>query len=309
MIYKKQRAALFSLIILAGALAVSLFFSFGIFAQNQTSVQSLEISPPSQELIADPGQLLTATAKIRNKSRETVPITVRIEDFTASGEEGQVALTDQGPYSLSNWAVITPKSFSLAPGEEKEVTAHIKVPPSKVAGGYYGSFVFSVQTENATPGTASVGQEIASLFLLKVSGVVTEQLTLNEVTAPSFSEFGPIPLSIKFTNNGNIHTKVYGLVNISDMFGQKVADLVVNQTNIFPGASRQVKTVLDRQLLFGKYTATAIMYYGTTKNETLTAVGSFTVIPYRIIALLVVICVLFYSMRKRIKRALRALTK
>ncbi|MCX6730499.1 MAG: hypothetical protein NTZ55_01500 [Candidatus Roizmanbacteria bacterium] len=51
------------------------------------------------------------------------------------------------------------------------------------------------------------------------------------------------------------------------------------------------------------------MYYGTTKNETLTSVGSFIVIPYRIIALLVIVGALFYSMRKRLKKALRALTK
>ena len=305
----KKRIVVISLILFAGVLLVSLFVTFGIFAQNQASVQSLEVSPPSQELASDPGQAVTATAKIRNKSRETVALTVRIEDFTSSGEEGQVALVDQGPYSLANWTTLTPKAFSLAPGEEKEVTARIKVPANKVAGGYYGSFVFSVNPDVPRAGVASVGQEIASLFLLKISGPISEQITLNSLSTPSFSEFGPIPLSLKFTNSGNVHTKVYGLVNVSDMFGQKVADLVINQTNIFPGASRVVKTMLDKQLLFGKYTATAIIYYGTTKNETLTSVDTFTVVPYRIIALLFVMFILFYNMRKRIKKALRALTK
>ena len=306
---KKQRVFVLSLFFLAGILGISLFFSFSILAQNQPSVQSLEVSPPSQELQADPGQTLSARAKIRNKSRETVPLTVRIEDFTASGEEGQIALTDQSPNSLANWTVITPKSFSLAPGEEKEIVATIKVPASRIAGGYYGSFVFSVTNQLQGAGVASIGQEIASLFLLKISGPVSEQLSLDSISTPSFSEFGPIPLTLKFTNSGNIHTKVYGLVNISDMFGQKVADLVINQTNVFPSASRQVKTTLDKQLLFGKYTATAIMYYGTTKNETLTAVKSFTVIPYRIIAFLIIISALLYSIRKRIRKALKALTK
>ena len=306
---KKNRVIFTSLIVAGGLLALSLTLTFGIFAQNQPSVQSLEVSPPSQELIADPGQAVTATAKIRNKSRETVPLTVRVEDFTATGDEGQVALTDKGPYSLSKWAVVTPNSFSLAPGEEKEVTAKITVPSSKVAGGHYGSFVFSVKTEAQGAGVAALGQEIASLFLLKVSGPVSEKLTLDSIVAPTFSEFGPIPVSLKFTNAGNVHTKVYGLVNISDMFGQKVADLVVNQTNIFPGASRVIKATLDKRLLLGKYTATAIMYYGTTKNETLTSVSSFTVIPYRIIALLIVIGALVYTMRKRIRKALKALTK
>ncbi|MCX6732414.1 MAG: hypothetical protein NTV98_02645 [Candidatus Roizmanbacteria bacterium] len=310
MTQKKQRITLISLVLVAVALIASLTLTFGIFAQNQSSVQSLEVSPPSQELQADPGQTLTATAKVRNKSRETIPLTVRVEDFTASGDEGQVALTEQGPYSLAKWAVLSPSSFSLAPGEEQIVTAKIKVPTNKVAGGYYGSFVFAVKAPQAQGGgVATVGQEIASLFLLKIAGPVNEQLSLDSITAPAFSEFGPIPLNLKFTNNGNVHTKVYGLVNVSDMFGQKVSDIVVNQTNVFPGASRQIKATLDKQLLFGKYTTTAIMYYGTTKNETLTSVGSFIVVPYRIIALLVIVGALLYGMRKRLKKALRALTK
>ncbi|MCX6730498.1 MAG: DUF916 domain-containing protein [Candidatus Roizmanbacteria bacterium] len=249
MTQKKQRITLISLVLIAVGLIASLTLTFGIFAQNQTSVQSLEVSPPSQELQVDPGQTFTASAKVRNKSRETVPLTVRIEDFTASGDEGQVALTEQGPYSLAKWATLSPQTFSLAPGEEQVVTAKIKVPKDKVAGGYYGSFVFSVKAPQAQgAGVATVGQEIASLFLLKIAGPVDEQLSLDSITAPAFSEFGPIPLNLKFTNNGNVHTKVYGLVNVSDMFGQKVSDIVVNQTNVFPGASRQMKATLDKRL-------------------------------------------------------------
>lgn len=310
MALKKQQVTVLSLFLLAGGVAISLIFSLGIFAQNQSSVQSLELSPPSQELVVDPGQTIVAKAKIRNKGRESVSLLVRIEDFMSSGEEGQIALIEQGPYSLAQWTVLTPTSLVLTPGEEKEVTATIKVPRNKVAGGYYGSFVFSVKNTNPNQiGTASIGQEIASLFLLKITGAVDEQILLDSLVAPRFSEFGPIPFTLKFTNTGNVHTKVYGLVNISDMFGQRVADLVINQTNVFPGASRLIKTNLEKKLLFGTYTATAIMYYGTTKNETLTAVNTFIVIPYRIIALVIFGAIIIYSLRKRIKKAVTVLMK
>ncbi len=287
-------------------LLISLVLSFSTYAQNQNPSQSLEVSPPSQEIEADPGKIVSIKAKVRNKSRETLPVTVRVEDFTAQGEEGQVALIDGGTYSLSNWTTVTPSEFTLEPGEEQEVEGIINIPSHKVAGGYYGSFVFSVMGEKI-PNAATVGQEIASLFLLRVSGPVQEKIYLDELTAPAFSEFGPIPLSLKFTNSGNIHTKVFGLVNITDMFGQKVADLVISGTNIFPGASRIVKTSLNQQFLIGKYTATAIIYYGSIKNETLTAVTSFTVIPLRIIAVILIIAILLFLMRKRLKKAMKAL--
>lgn len=294
-------------ILLAATLAISLIYTLGISAQNQVSSQSLEVSPPSQEIQADPGKTIVVKSKVRNKSNEKLPVNVRVEDFTAQGEEGQVALVEGGLNSLTKWTSVSPTSFELAPGEEREVTGQIVIPASKVAGGYYGSFVYSVIGEKK-PNTATVGQEIASLFLLRISGPVSEKIYLDRLEAPVFSEFGPIPLTAKFTNSGNVHTKVYGLVNITDMFGKKITDLVINGTNIFPGASRIIKTSLNERFLFGKYTATAIIYYGST-NETLTSVANFTVIPVRIIALLLVIAILLYLMRRRLHKAMKALFK
>ncbi len=305
-----HKKIVFFLFFISVLLSLNLYATLsGAFAQNQNVSQSLEVSPPSQELQADPGNTVVARAKIRNKSQETLPISVRVEDFTAQGEEGQVALSEQGPYSLSKWTTLVPETFSLKPGEEKEVTAQIVIPSSKVAGGYYGSFVFSVTNTNKKANTASLGQEIASLFLLKVSGPVQEKLFLDEMKAPSFSEFGPVPLSLKFTNTGNVHTKAFGLINVTNMFGQKVTDLVINGTNVFPGASRIVRTSFGKKLLFGKYTATAIMYYGSIQNETLTAVSTFYVIPVRLIVLFALILIIIYLMRKRLRKAMKALLK
>lgn len=305
--HKKQKTVVFGLSFLFIAIAVSLFITLsGIFAQNQLSSQSLEVSPPSQEITGNPGDSVTITSKIRNKSGETLPIKAHIEDFTASGDEGQVALETKGPYSLTSWSTITPQTFSLKPGQEQTVVASVKIPVNKVAGGYYGSFVYSVVSEQKG-GVASLGQEIASLFLLKVNGQVNEKLLFEEFKSPPFSEFGPIPFTMKFVNTGNIHTKAFGLINVSDMFGQKVTDIVVNGTNVFPGASRILRSSLDKRFLFGRYTATAIIYFGSIKNETLTGVTSFVVFPVRIVAGIFVLIALLYALRKRLKKALKVL--
>lgn len=303
---KKGKLVISGLLIVLGILVVSLFTKNGIFAQSQVTSQGIEVGPPSQEVSVDPGKTVVIKSKIRNKGQTTLNLTARIEDFTASGEEGQVALEANGPYSLSSWTTLSPTKFTLAPGEEKEVSALVKVPAQKVAGGYYGSFVYQTVTAQKG-GTATIGQEIASLFLLKVNGQVDEKLSLSEFKGPAFAEFGPVPLSLKFANTGNVHTKAFGLVNVTDMFGQKVADIVVPGTNVFPGASRIVNVSLDKKYLFGKYTATAIIYFGSIKNETLTAVTTFTVVPVRVIAVVAIVLVLIYLLRKRIRKAMKAL--
>lgn len=275
------------------------------FVDAQIADQALEVSPPSQEITVDPGDSVTVTTTIRNSSNTTLPFTVQIHDFTAEGDEGQVAIAEKSNYSVASWTTVSPESFSLSPGEEQEVTGIIKV-PSDAAGGRYGSFVFSVKGDEEG-GSASVTQQIASLFLVRINGPVDETLNLISFQAPNFSEFGPIPFNLTFENKGNVHVKVYGLVNVSDMFGNTVADIVVPGTNVFPQAERVVTTSLNKKFLVGPYTATAIMYYGTATNDTLTQTASFFVFPTRIAIGVIVVLFVLFLMRKRIGKSLRAL--
>lgn len=276
------------------------------FAQILPSSQSLEVSPPSQELKADPGQVVTAKTKLRNKGNDTINVKVRVEDFTAAGEEGQVALVEKGPNSITSWTTLEPDAFVLKGFESREVTATISV-PTTAAGGWYGSFVFSVGGGPGAGGTTAVAHEIASLFLVKISGPVTENLSLKEFSAPSFVEFGPVPFTLKFQNAGNVHVKPFGLVNVRNVFGKPVHDVVVaGQANIFPGASRAVSVSLDKKWLIGPFTAQAVLNYGS-KNESLSATTTFFAFPVRVAAAGMLLGVVLYLTRKRIRLALKAL--
>lgn len=278
---------------------------FNNYVTAQDAGQGLTISPPSQEATIDPGGTITLKAKIRNPGNNTLPVQVHIADFTAQGSGGEIELTTNSPYSVTSWTKVSPSSFQLAPGDEKEVTATITA-PKDAAGGRYGSFVFDVVPPKTSGNTASLSQEVASLFLLRVNGPVTEKLDIKSFTAPSYSEFGPVPFAVDFTNSGNVYVKTFGLINVRDMFGNKVADIVVPGVNIFPQADRVVQSSLNNHFLIGKYTATAIMYYGS-QNQNLTAETTFFVFPTRIVIIIIVILVILYLMRKRLKKAMKAL--
>lgn len=274
----------------------------------QDAGQAIEISPPSQELEVEPGESYTLTVKIRNKSATQLPIEVRVEDFVATGDEGQVALVEEGPWSVSSWTTISPDSFTLNPGETQEVEAQIDVPSDGAAGGRYGSLVFSVTGEREA-GAAAVSQEIGSLFLIRIAGAVDEQMSLVSFSAPKFSEYGPIPFSMKFRNEGNIHSRAYGLINVTNMFGHKIADIVVPPTNVFPGAERIIKAELDKKVLIGPHTAIAVMYYGNNESVSLNATTTFFVFPYKVAIGIVGLLLVLFLIRKRLKKASRALFK
>lgn len=275
-------------------------------AQPASTEQALTVSPPTQEIKADPGTTVEILATVTNRSQVQLPVSVRIENFIASGDEGQVALTETGPWAVSTWTSLTPDSFTLKPGENREVKATVTVPAGE-AGGRYGSFVFSVAGAEGTGSSTSLSQEVASLFLLRISGDVTEQLAITSLTAPVFSEFGPVPLTINYENTGNVHLRPRGTVTIRDMFGRTIGFVHADATNIFPGASRKVPLTFTKKLLIGRFTAEAAIRTGGTNRDELVALTSFVVFPVRLAIIVILAAVVLFILRRRLIKALKVL--
>lgn len=303
--FKLKRKQVFILAIIGCAVLFFIVRPLAHWVVAQQAAQAIEVSPPTQEISSDPGKTVKVKAKVRNGSNTTQTMTVNIEGFIASGDEGQVALTNDNPYSVANWTTIEPKEFTLEPGKSQEVTATVTI-PRDAAGGRYGSFLFGIKPGEGLKGAASVSQQVASLFLIKVNGTTKETLNLKSFTSPQFLEFGPIPFGVTYENTGNVHVKAYGVINVTDMFGKTTEDVVVRAYNVFPGANRTVSVATKKKMLIGKYTATALIYYGSN-NEVLTATTTFIVFPVRIAVIVLVILVILFMMRKRFKKAFKAL--
>jgi hypothetical protein len=305
-INKKIKIFIGLMIVIASLITLSILPKF-IQAQTDNLGQSLEISPPSQDVTVNPGETILVKAKVRNTTAKDLSINVRIEDFIASGNEGQVALTEKGPWAVSNWTSVNPSQFSLNPGESKEVTGSVSIPKSGAGGGRYGSFVFSIAGPAGQPGVAGVSQEVASLFLVNISGPKEEKIAISSFSVPSFLEFGPVPFTVTYKNSGNVHLKPVGEIGISNIVGGKSADIAVEGQNVFPGAERVVKTNWNQKILIGKYTATAVIYTGSAKNDTMVATATFTVFPIRFAVIALIAIIVLFLLRDRIFKALKDL--
>jgi hypothetical protein len=292
--------------LIIGLLTLSLIKTI-IQAQPLSGAHSLEISPPKQEIAANPGETIKLTAKVRNASQTVLPISVRTENFVASGDEGQVALTEAGPWAVSTWTSISPNKFSLNAGESKEVTATIRIPASGAAGGKYGAFVFSLSGGKSEGSGAQVAQELASLFLIRINGPVDETMNITSFAAPKFSEFGPIPFVISFENKGNVHLKPVTSITIKNLFGRVVSYVQVNPTNVFPGASRKISAEWSKRFLIGYFTATLNAIPDPNNAGTLTSATNFIVFPIRLALIALLIIVFLFLLRKRIGKAIKVL--
>lgn len=273
--------------------------------------QGLAVTPPTFELSANPGDSLKNSIRVDNLTNTPLNVTTVLKNFTALGEEGQVGLSEEeSGFSLASWIKVDPVAIEIPAKGSRVFTFTIQVPATAEPGGRFGSIVFKTDIKSIEGSGMAIGQEVGALIMLRIAGEVNEQVHI-EGFSPlhSFQEYGPVAFETRIKNTGNVHAKPTGTITITNFFGQEVATVPVEAKNVLPGAVRKLGSTWDVTSLFGKYTATLSLQYGN--QHMLTASTSFMVIPYRIVlaglAIVLVIGMVLYLGRRRIKKALRIL--
>ena len=282
-----------SLIAFAGAV----FMAAPVTAAPATGSpgQGLEISPPVIELTADPGQTVTATIRVRNVTQGILIAKGKADDFGASNDEGgqpKLLLDETGAtrYSLKYWVPNVP-DMQLAPGELKTTKISITVPANAEPGGHFGVIRFTAVPPDLQGTGVALSASVGSLVLLKVSGPVTEKLSLAEfattkgATKTSFFESGPVDFLVRIKNEGSVHEKAQGSITVTGGLGQKLNPVPVNDKggNVLPDSIRRFEQTLKNRQLFGHYTAKLTLTYGG-KQKLEQSIG-FWVVPWKLLLL------------------------
>jgi hypothetical protein len=283
------------------------------------SGQGLEISPPVVVLSGDPGQIVTTTINIRDITSGPLIVSGEINDFVANGEDGtpKILLDNNAtsPYSIRDWISPLPQLL-LQPKQIKPLKVIINVPQNASPGGYYGVIRFTGASPNLNGTGVALSASLGSLVIFKVNGVAKENLSVTEFSvnknggkAGTLFETTPLQFVERFKNTGNIHEEPTGQISLTDMFGNKIANINVNLelSNVLPGSTRKYtqtlgSTVIGNRMLFGRYTASLHLTYGANKtplNQTIT----FWVIPYTLIGIIILVLIaVFIGLRHAIKR-------
>ena len=265
--------------------------------------QGLEISPPVIELSANPGQTITTNIRVRNVTKGQLIAKGKADDFGAGNDEsGQPKLlldeTGATRYSLKYWVAGVP-DLTLASQELKTATVKISVPANAEPGGHFGVVRFTAVPPDLQGTGVALSASVGTLILLRVSGNVSDKLSVAEFastaasgpdagTRQGFFEHGPVGFLVRLKNEGTVHEKPQGTIEVRNTFGRKVASLAVNERggNVLPGSIRRFEQKLDRKQLFGHYTAALLLTYGGKQH--LSAKASFWVIPWKLLLLLLI---------------------
>lgn len=293
--------------------AILLLQAASASAADTNGSQGFQISSPTNDITLDPGTSTKQTIKVNNLTDQQITLAVGKSNFTAKGDEGEVNLVDGDVrYSLSDYFNVGQSSVVVPPRGSAQVSYTIDVPANAEPGGRYGSVTFTAAPGTLAPGQsgASVRQEIAALIFLRISGTTNEQLKIDSFKpSKSLAEYGPINFATVIEDVGSVHEVPTGEIVVKNMFGWKTATIKLDQKLVLPGASRLIDSTLNRHWMFGHYSATLTLHNGT--QQTLTATTSFTVIPWKVVLIVLVVLFLLGWMlrrtRKRFGRAFRIL--
>lgn len=284
--------------------------------------QAFSISPPLLELKADPGQTVTAKIKLTNVSAGELLIKTQLNDFGAKNETGEPNIIfedDQSSvsHSLRQW-ISSPEPFILDSKETKTLEIPITPPPDAEPGGHYAVVRFTGSAPELEESGVALSASIGSLVLLQVSGAVDEKMSLVEFfsgigdgSKTGFFESGPVTFSQRIQNEGNVHVKPTGTIEIFNSIGQKIETLRVNgdpndeanpAKSVLPNSIRRFDQTWNKGWGFGRYTAQMKLTYGQDNKEIAQTI-TFWIIPYKLLIGIVVVGTgLFFGLRYGVRR-------
>lgn len=293
------------------------FFSAGIgisvlvitFALNVLNAKAYEIEtlietpiegdvvlgPGKIEVWLSPGEKTIKTIYFTNRTGRSINFLVNIEDFKGSRNPttGTMFLGEEkGPYSLKDYLHPDTKEFTLEHGQRISLPIEIAIPEDAEAGGRYGVVFASALppkieaevTEEVKP-TIGVISRVGCLFFVRVKGEVIENGFLESFTTlngKNYYENGPIGFELLFENNGNVHLAPYGILEITNLLGKKVAEIELDPWFAMPDSIRLREVKWDKRFLFGRYRALASVNRGYQDIIDKKSIN-FWVIPWKLI--------------------------
>lgn len=282
---------------------LALVFTVGIggiaHAVDAGGGQALEIAPPLVNLKADPGETVETEIKIRDIAKTELVVSGEVNDFSSQGEEGipkvDVDAAERSPYSIIDW-VEPLTQLTLKPQEIKSLPITIHVPANASPGGYYGVIRFTATPGELDQSGVALSASLGALIFIRVNGDANESMNIEELFAEKdgrrgiFFDSQPITFVQRIKNTGNVQEQPVGLLKVSDMFGNTIANLTFNaeRRNVLPDSIRRFETSLDKtnigsRILFGLYTVELTTSYGTDNALTTTKTARIFVFPWQIV--------------------------
>lgn len=261
----------------------SLLLGYQAMAQDSSGVK---LQPTIIEDAVEPGQVFNSVLKVTNTGDLERVFYFMARDIEGLSGDGTPIFTNEGErteHSLSSWIRTGIPSVSISPDETKEIPFSVFIPRDAEPGSHFAGLFVSYQPPKLTIQGAGVGYQVATIISLQVKGDITEEARIREFSTDKLiytkAEVG---FQSVVENLGNVLVRARGPLEITNIFGKKVATIVVNDQGavVLPNSTREFKSVWTGEgLSIGRYQAVLGLVYGNNGRKTITATTSFWVLP------------------------------
>lgn len=277
--------------------------------QQMLQVEGLGISPFLIEVDVEPGKSSLNRITLTNTSDQPLPVDISIQDFVPNEHGDGASFLESGQqsdprFSIAEWITIVKQpQFIIEPRQQTTVEFTIEPPAEAEPGTHYGGILFSYRHRSVEDASVTVTQKAGTLVLANL-GVAHQLGSITNFHAQPSLDFGEVKFLLSFYNQGNVHVKPKGELQIENMLGRQVGSVLINKDAaiVLPEAQRSFEGSWKPGWRFGRYTAQAVMYYGNPKLEA-RAVVHFWIIPWQHIVMVALVAVLvLFGGYKGIKR-------
>lgn len=149
---------------------------------------------------------------------------------------------------------------------------------------------------------SSIASRVGTLVYLKVHGDITEAAYLKQLSVEKkWFEYGPIEITAEIENQGDIHLKPTGNIKITDLLDRPIFTQELDETNIFPFASRLHQFQLPNKYYLGRFKVKLEASAGTSALP-ISGIIYFWVIPYKEISIVltaIILVIILLSLKHR----------
>lgn len=301
-------------------LAILLFaFCFFPFAQARAASIDIGISPPILRIEVTPPSDTRSPIAIQNYTDSTITLDIKIQPFQPSeNDNGQVTyLSPNEP--LPNIQVLENdqevKAITLAPRQEKTLPLHIATTENEIPKDYYFSVIFISKANQNQGNQITISGGIATNVLLTIGPKAKAQGSIEEFSAPMFTEKGPVPFTLRVKNSGKHVFSLKGTILIQNMFGQTVGKVDLLEVNVLAQSVRAIpdsklsaspnkSIVWPEEFLLGLYKANLTIAL-TDEGPVFTRTIYFWSFPVYVILGFTIGVIVLYILLKRVQRKLR----
>lgn len=231
--------------ILAGVFAL-------VLALPAAASTFLEVTPSVVELSVAPGQETKGEMSVRNPGDTETLVEIDFRDSWAE-RTGQPGLDPK------LWLTLDfPKPFVLKPGQSKRVKYAVN-PPADFTGEAMAMVGFSGPTRSEPNQPANVQFRLGVPIYIITQGSDKPALSIKTFGASGKAE-GPMEFFIEVKNDGNVHLRPAGRVDVTDKTGKKVfeAEFAFGMP-VFPGQTQRYFAKGPAKTPRGNFIAKAVM--------------------------------------------------